>query len=119
MDMVTLGAALNGAKAQTEDYVSSHFKGGANINIENNPDGTQTINASGEVSSEDTVARGEIADHEADENNPHNVTAEQIGIENKSASSGGTDDSLVTTGDKYNWNNKATITIDGKKLVVE
>ena len=28
---------------------------------------------------------------------------------NKAATSGGTDDSLVTTGDKYNWNNKQTV----------
>ena len=28
MDVVTLGAALNGAKSQTEDYVSGHFKEG-------------------------------------------------------------------------------------------
>ena len=52
MDVVTLGAALNGAKAQTEDYVSGHFKEGANILITDNADGTQTISASGEVSSE-------------------------------------------------------------------
>lgn len=58
MDIVTLGAALNGSA----EYVKSHFKGGANISIVDNLDGTQTINASGEVSSEDTVARAEIAD---------------------------------------------------------
>ena len=57
MDVVTLGAALNGSA----EYVNSHFKGGSNIQIVDNPDGTQTINASGEVSSEDTVARAEIA----------------------------------------------------------
>lgn len=56
MDIVTLGAALNGSA----EYVNSHFKGGSNIQIVDNPDGTQTINASGEVSSEDTVARAEI-----------------------------------------------------------
>ena len=43
MDIVTLGAALNGAKTQTEDIVNSHFVEGANILIENNADGTQTI----------------------------------------------------------------------------
>lgn len=58
MDIVTLGAALNGSA----EYVNSHFKGGSNIQIVDNPDGTQTINASGEVSSEDTVARAEIAE---------------------------------------------------------
>ena len=58
MDIVTLGAALNGSA----EYVNSHFKGGSNIQIVDNPDGTQTINASGEVSSEDTVARSEIAE---------------------------------------------------------
>lgn len=57
MDIVTLGAALNGSA----EYVNSHFKGGSNIQIVDNPDGTQTINASGEVSSEDAVARAEIA----------------------------------------------------------
>jgi hypothetical protein len=57
MDIVTLGAALNGSA----EYVNSHFKGGSNIQIVDNPDGTQTINASGEVSSEDTVARADIA----------------------------------------------------------
>jgi hypothetical protein len=57
MDIVTLGAALNGSA----EYVNSHFKGGSNIQIVGNPDGTQTINASGEVSAEDTVARAEIA----------------------------------------------------------
>ena len=57
MDIVTLGAALNGSA----EYVNSHFKGGSNIQIVDNPDGTQTINASGEVSFEDTVARAEIA----------------------------------------------------------
>ena len=60
MDVVTLGAALNGAKAQTEDYVSGHFVEGVNILITDNADGTQTISASGEVSSEDTVARAAI-----------------------------------------------------------
>lgn len=64
MDIVTLGAALNGSA----EYVKSHFKGGANIQIVNNSDGTQTINASGEVSSEDTVARNAIADIKDGEN---------------------------------------------------
>lgn len=58
MDIVTLGAALNGSA----EYINSHFKGGSNIQIVDNPDGTQTINASGEVSAEDTVARAEIAE---------------------------------------------------------
>ena len=64
MDIVTLGAALNGSA----EYVKSHFKGGANIQIVDNSDGTQTINASGEVSSEDTVARNAIADIKDGEN---------------------------------------------------
>jgi hypothetical protein len=64
MDIVTLGAALNGSA----EYVNSHFKGGSNIQIVDNPDGTQTINASGEVSSEDTVARAEIAEIKDGEN---------------------------------------------------
>lgn len=64
MDIVTLGAALNGSA----EYVKSHFKGGANIQIVDNSDGTQTINASGEISSEDTVARNAIADIKDGEN---------------------------------------------------
>lgn len=31
-----------------------------------------------------------------------------LGITSKAAASGGTDESLVTTGEKYNWDNKAT-----------
>lgn len=82
MDLVTLGASLNGAKKQTEDYVASHFKGGANIEIVDNPDGTQTIHASGEVSSTDTVAREAIIEHVQDDDNPHKVTKSQIGLGN-------------------------------------
>lgn len=78
MDIVTLGAALNGSA----EYVNSHFKGGSNIQIVDNPDGTQTINASGEVSVTDEVARQAISDHEADVNNPHSVTKNQIGLGN-------------------------------------
>ena len=44
MDIVTLGAALNGAKTQTESIVNSHFVEGTNITIVDNVDGTQTIN---------------------------------------------------------------------------
>lgn len=82
MDLVTLGASLNGAKKQTEDYVASHFKGGANIEIVDNPDGTQTIHASGEVSSTDTVAREAIVEHIQDDDNPHKVTKSQVGLGN-------------------------------------
>jgi len=35
-----------------------------------------------------------------------NITPANIWITNKAAASGGTADTLVTTGDKYNWNNK-------------
>lgn len=80
MDLVTLGASLNGAKKQTENYVASHFKGGANIEIVDNPDGTQTIHASGEVSSTDTVAREAIVEHVQDDDNPHKVTKSQVGL---------------------------------------
>ena len=74
MDLITLGAALKGAKTQLD----SHFQAGSNILITDNPDGTQTIAASGEVSSEDTVARGEIADHVANTSNPHDVKGDQV-----------------------------------------
>jgi len=74
MDIVTLGAAQN--------YTNGHFKAGSNITFTENADGTVTMAASGEVSSEDTVARGAIADHEADKSNPHEVTASQVGLGN-------------------------------------
>ncbi len=109
MDMATLGAALKRAKTQTEDYVSNHFKNGTNINIVDNPDGTQTINASGEVSSEDTVARAEIAaikdgitiDSFADVESALNDKADTADVYNKSdvdtALSGKADTSDIPT----------------------
>ena len=46
-----------------------------------------------------------------------NITPANLGLESKTAASGGTDVSLVTTGEKYTWNNKLsshqTIKIDG------
>lgn len=62
--------------------VDGHFVAGANINITLNADGTETISASGEISSEDGVARQNIANHIADESNPHKVTKAQIGLGN-------------------------------------
>lgn len=44
-----------------EEYVATHFIAGTNIEIVDNQDGTQTINASGEISSEDAVARAGVA----------------------------------------------------------
>lgn len=61
---------------------SDKFVAGANITITDNPDGTKTIAASGEVSSEDTVARESIANHKADKSNPHEVTKAQVGLGN-------------------------------------
>lgn len=58
------------------------FVAGANITITDNGDGTKTIAASGEVSSEDTVARESIANHKADKSNPHEVTKAQVGLGN-------------------------------------
>ena len=57
-------------------------KSGTNIDFKENEDGSVTISASGDVSSEDTVARDTIDNHKLDKNNPHNVTAEQIGLGN-------------------------------------
>lgn len=45
----------------SEEELLTHFTAGSNIEIVDNLDGTQTINVSGEVSSEDAVARAEIA----------------------------------------------------------
>lgn len=75
MDIVTLGAAQN--------YTNNHFKAGSNITFTENADGTVTMAASGEVSSEDTVARGDISDHKANKSNPHEVTAAQTGAYTK------------------------------------
>lgn len=60
-DIIARGVASS-ASAKVGEQISSHFRSGSNIQIVDNPDGTQTINASGEVSAEDTVARAEIAD---------------------------------------------------------
>lgn len=60
----------------------TEYKSGTNINFAENDDGSVTISASGDVSSEDSVARDTINNHKLDKNNPHNVTAEQIGLGN-------------------------------------
>lgn len=67
---VTIGGGGGGDK----------FVAGANITITDNGDGTKTIAASGEISSEDTVARESIANHKADKSNPHEVTKAQVGL---------------------------------------
>lgn len=74
--------AIGESDAKAEELVNNHFVAGTNIVISDNPDGTQTISASGEVSAEDTYAREEIANHIADTNNPHSVTKSQLGLEN-------------------------------------
>lgn len=60
----------------------TEYKSGTNIDFKENEDGSVTISASGDVSSEDTVARETIDNHKLDKNNPHNVTAEQVGLGN-------------------------------------
>ena len=60
----------------------TEYKSGTNISFRENDDGSVTISASGNVSSEDTVARETIDSHKLDKNNPHNVTAEQVGLGN-------------------------------------
>lgn len=45
----------------SDDDLTTHFVAGANIEIVDNQDGTQTINASGEISSADSVARAGVA----------------------------------------------------------
>ena len=60
----------------------TEYKSGTNIDFKENEDGSVTISASGDVSSEDTVARETIDNHKLNKNNPHNVTAEQIGLNN-------------------------------------
>lgn len=82
MDIIAIAVALKKAISQTKDIIASHFVAGTNIEITDNPDGTQTINASGKVSVTDEVARQAISDHEADVNNPHSVTKNQIGLGN-------------------------------------
>lgn len=48
---------------------------------------------------------------EIDENGKAYVTQKDTTYESKTAASGGTDLSLVTTGEKYTWNNKSNLTI--------
>jgi hypothetical protein len=55
---------------------------GTNISIEETSDGKAKISATGEVSSEDTYAREQIADHIADKDNPHEVSAADVGLGN-------------------------------------
>ena len=62
--------------------INEQLEAGTNIVIEPTSDGKAKISASGEVSSEDTYARGEISDHKADKANPHEVTAAQVGLGN-------------------------------------
>ena len=62
--------------------INEQLEAGTNIVIEPTADGKAKISASGEVSSEDTYARGEISDHKADKANPHEVTAAQVGLGN-------------------------------------
>ena len=60
----------------------TEYKSGTNISFKENDDGSVTISASGDVSSEDTVARDAIDNHNLDKNNPHKVKAEQVSFNN-------------------------------------
>ena len=60
----------------------TEYKSGTNISFTENGDGSVTISASGNVSSEDTAARDAINNHKSDTSNPHNVTPTQIGLGN-------------------------------------
>ena len=75
-DIIARGMAAEAEKT------ANKYKAGANIVFTENADGTVAIEASGEVSSEDTVARNLINNHKEDTGNPHGVTAEQIGLGN-------------------------------------
>ena len=75
-DIIARGMAAEAEKT------ANKYKAGANIVFTENADGTVAIEASGEVSSEDTVARNLINDHKENTDNPHGVTAEQIGLGN-------------------------------------
>ncbi len=75
-DIIARGMASEAERAANK-YVA-----GTNINFIPQEDGTVKITASGDVSSEDDVARELINNHKIDMNNPHNVTAEQLGLGN-------------------------------------
>lgn len=62
--------------------VYDKLEAGTNINIEETSDGKAKISATGEVSSEDTYAREQIANHIADKDNPHEVSAADVGLGN-------------------------------------
>lgn len=75
-DIIARGMASEAEKAANK-YVA-----GTNITFTPQGDGTVAIEASGDVSSEDTIARNLIYNHKEDTDNPHGVTAEQIGLGN-------------------------------------
>ena len=75
-DIIARGMASEAERAANK-YVA-----GTNISFIPQEDGTVKITASGDVSSEDDVARELINNHKIDMNNPHNVTAEQLGLGN-------------------------------------
>ena len=58
----------------------------------------------------DATARGLLNGHSVNKDVPQNAVFTDTTYENKAAESGGTDTSLVTTGDKYNWDNKGDYT---------
>ena len=119
MDLVTLGAALNGSAEQTKSYVEGHFVAGTNIQIDANSDGTQTISATGEVSSEDTYARTEIANHIADEANPHSVTASQVGLGNVTNDAQVKKISSAVSGDIVTWSGTGGDTVADSGVAIE
>lgn len=57
----------------------------------------------------DATARSLLNGHSVGKNVPSDAKFTDTTYESKSASSGGTDVSLVTTGEKYNWDSKASV----------
>ncbi len=73
-------------------------------------DGTTTYNI------KDATAQGLLNGHSVAKDVPSDAKFTDTTYSSKSAASGGTDVSLVTTGEKYTWNNKGNGTITGIKM---
>jgi len=73
-------------------------------------DGTTTYNV------KDATARSLLNGHSVAKDVPSDAKFTDTTYSSKTAASGGTDVSLVTTGEKYTWNNKGSGTITGIKM---
>ena len=82
----------------------------ANATMNVNSSGAKNIFANGSAITDNIIKAGDIATFMYD-GTQYQLLAIDIPYESKSAASGGTELSFVTTGEKYTWNNKSNLTI--------